>query len=109
MAESRSCPLGFITLDRKQTGAPSAGNPHAGCDVAGAGAGFTVGILRHSRGNGSNKLGLTFGIPRQSSTLPYRKGVANQADLESRHTRREAWMRSVDKGIGGLGIELRKT
>jgi|SRR5437764_14963194 len=72
MAESRSCPLGFITLDMKQTGAPSAGNPHAGCDVAGAGAGFTVGILRHSRGNGSNKLDLTFGIPRQSSTLPYR-------------------------------------
>ena len=26
------------------------------------------------KGTGSNKLGLTFGIPRQSSTLPYKKG-----------------------------------
>jgi hypothetical protein len=29
--------------------APSAGNPHAGCDVAGAGNGFTVWLLRHSQ------------------------------------------------------------
>jgi hypothetical protein len=37
------------TLGTKQTGAPSAGNPHAGCDVAGAGNGFTVRLLRHSQ------------------------------------------------------------
>src|SRR5437763_10986620 len=99
MAESRSCPLGFITLDMKQTGAPSAGNPHAGCDVAGAGAGFTVGILRHSRGNGSNKLDLTFGIPRQSSTLPYRKGVANHPGPEPCEGGREAALEALDRGI----------
>jgi hypothetical protein len=40
--------IGHITLGTKQTGAPSAGNLHAGCDVAGAGNGFTVGLLRHS-------------------------------------------------------------
>jgi hypothetical protein len=47
--ESRSSTIGHITLDTKQTGAPSAGNPHAGCDVAGAGNGFTVRLLRHSQ------------------------------------------------------------
>jgi hypothetical protein len=47
--ESRPSTIGHITLGTKQTGAPSAGNPHAGCDVAGAGNGFTVWILRHSQ------------------------------------------------------------
>ena len=47
--ESRSGTIGHITLDTKQTGAPSAGNPHAGCEVAGAGNGFTVWLLRHSQ------------------------------------------------------------
>src|SRR5665213_1327677 len=47
--ESRPSTIGHITLDTKQTGAPSAVNPHAGCDVAGAGNGFTVWLLRHSQ------------------------------------------------------------
>src|ERR1035438_9079747 len=47
--ESRPSTIGHITLDTKQTGAPSAGNPHAGCDVAGTGNGFTVWLLRHSQ------------------------------------------------------------
>src|ERR1035441_8151161 len=47
--ESRSSTIGHITLGMKQTGAPSAGNPHAGCDVAGAGNEFTVWLLRHSQ------------------------------------------------------------
>jgi hypothetical protein len=49
MCESRSSTIGHITLGTKQTGAPSAGNPHAGCDAAGAGNGFTVWLLRHSQ------------------------------------------------------------
>jgi hypothetical protein len=47
--ESRPSTIGHITLGTKQTGAPSAGNPHAGCDVAGAGNEFTVWLLRHSQ------------------------------------------------------------
>jgi hypothetical protein len=47
--ESRSSTIGHITLGTKQTGAPSAGNPHAGCDAAGAGNGFTVWLMRHSQ------------------------------------------------------------
>src|ERR1039457_2647754 len=51
MVQRESCAstIGHITLGMKQTGAPSAGNPHAGCDVAGAGNGFTVWLLRHSQ------------------------------------------------------------
>src|SRR5271166_4637465 len=47
--ESRPNTISHITLGTKQTGAPSAGNLHAGCDVAGAGNGFTVWLLRHSQ------------------------------------------------------------
>src|ERR1700748_1912086 len=46
-AESRYSAIALINLDEKQTGAPSAGNPHAGCEVAGAGTRLTVRILRH--------------------------------------------------------------
>src|SRR5579863_3862561 len=47
--ESLPSTISPINLGMKQTGAPSAGNPHAGCDVAGAGNGFTVWLLRHSQ------------------------------------------------------------
>ena len=47
--ESTSSTIGHITLGMKQTGKPSAGNPHAGFDVAGAGNGFTVRLVRHSQ------------------------------------------------------------
>src|SRR5271165_56435 len=47
--ESRPNTISHITLGTKQTGAPSAGNLHAGCDVAGAGNGFAVWLLRHSQ------------------------------------------------------------
>ena len=48
-AESPTGTIGPINLDRKQAGKPSAGNPHAGFDEAGAGNGLTVRIVRHSQ------------------------------------------------------------
>lgn len=39
--ESAPSAIGPITLDAKQVGARSAGNPHAACDEAGAGNGVT--------------------------------------------------------------------
>ena len=55
-AESRPSRIGLISLDMKQMGARSAGNPHAACDVEGTGN-----VARSS------------GLPaRQSSTLPVR-------------------------------------
>src|SRR5262245_62440230 len=47
---SRSRPIGPITLGVKCAGARSAGNPHATCDVAGAGNGATVPPKRARRG-----------------------------------------------------------
>ena len=47
---SRSSLIGPITLDVKCAGARSAGNPHATCDVAGAGNQFTVRLVRHLTG-----------------------------------------------------------
>src|ERR1039457_6181909 len=47
--QSRSSTLGPIALGRKQTGAPSAGNPHAGCDEAGTGNRLTDRLVRHSQ------------------------------------------------------------
>ena len=46
---SRSGLIGGITLHVKCAGARSAGNPHATCDVAGAGNPFTVRLVRHSQ------------------------------------------------------------
>jgi hypothetical protein len=37
------------SLEAKQAGKPSAGNPHAGFDEAGTGNGLTVWLVRHSR------------------------------------------------------------
>ena len=59
---SRSSWIGLITLDVNCAGARSAGNPHATCDVAGAGNSLTVRILRHSqRKRRANSLGRTYG------------------------------------------------
>ena len=41
--------IGHITLAVKCAGTRSAGNPHATCDVAGAGNGLTVELVRHSQ------------------------------------------------------------
>jgi hypothetical protein len=79
---SRSDLRGLINLVANCAGARSAGNPHSTCDVAGIANGFTFRIVKHShrkpaqpqdhpqRPPGSKQIGLTFGTPRQSSTLP---------------------------------------
>ena len=48
-AESRSARMSHITLDKKHTGKPSAGNLHAGFDEAGAGNRLTIRLVRHSQ------------------------------------------------------------
>ena len=68
--ESGSERIGHINLAAKCAGARSAGNPHAACEVAGAGNGPTVWLVRHSRGNGEQRIGHAYGVPRQPSTLP---------------------------------------
>ena len=80
-AESRSSTIGPITLDTKQTGKPSAGNPHAGFDVAGAGNGFTVRLVRHSQ----RKRGAT-DRPNLRSTAP-----VLDPTKDGRKKRRRTW------------------
>jgi hypothetical protein len=46
---SRSGGIGPISLDAKCAGARSAGNPHATCEVPGAGNRLTVRLVRHSQ------------------------------------------------------------
>ena len=64
-AERRPGSIGHITLRGKCAGARSAGKPHAACDVAGAGNGLTVRLVRHSH----RKRGET-DRPRLRSTAP---------------------------------------
>jgi hypothetical protein len=53
---SRSDLIGLINLVANCAGARSAGNPHATCEVAGIGNGFTVRLVRHShRKRGVNR------------------------------------------------------
>ena len=47
--ESRSDLTRHINLAAKQTGKPTAGNPHGGFDAAGIGNGFTAQLVRHSQ------------------------------------------------------------
>ena len=48
-AESQSSMIGHTNFETKQAGKPSAGNPHAGFEVAGAENGLTIWLVRHSQ------------------------------------------------------------
>ncbi len=69
--ESGSDRIGLINLVAKCAGARSAGNPHAACDVAGAGNGATDTAKRARRGKPWIRPSRRpDGPPRQFSTLP---------------------------------------
>src|SRR3954452_17351156 len=88
--ESGPSSIRHITLDTKQTGAPSAGNLHAGCDAAGAGNGFTVRLVRHSqrKQGATDRLDLRNTAPVLDPTLRQYQGR-----FGGQHTR--TWMRSL--------------
>ncbi len=50
VVDSGASMIGFINLEMKCAGTRSAGNPHAACDVAGAGNGITTIPSRARRG-----------------------------------------------------------
>jgi hypothetical protein len=82
--------IGPITLDAKCAGARSAGNPHAACDVEGAGNGATDSANRARRGKPwIQTSACPDGLPRQLSTLP----------LHWRRNRKGGWV---------LGFKTRK-
>src|ERR1019366_7525376 len=99
--ESRPSTISHITLGTKQTGAPSAGNLHAGCDVAGAGNGFTVWLLRHSQ----RKRGATARLDLRN-TAP----VLDPTEGDLRRPLSSAFLSSlienhVDQRVAALGID----
>src|SRR5258705_8153942 len=72
-AESRPSTIGPITLDVKQTGERSAGNPHAAFDVAGAGNAARRDSVTPANEKARNKENKPRPKPaRQSSTPPGR-------------------------------------
>ena len=109
---SRSSLIGPITLDVKCAGARSAGNPHATCDVAGAGNQFTVRLVRHSQ----RKRGATDRPNLRSngaSPRPYResKGKRQLPVYQSHRILREPQITSlwlVWQTIGGFKAVHRK-
>ena len=80
-AERRPGSIGHITLRGKCAGARSAGKPHAACDVAGAGNGLTVRLVRHSH----RKRGET-DRPRLRSTAPALDPTGRQTRLSAAAT-----------------------
>ena len=74
MTRKRSQPIGLITLGVKSAGKPSAGNRHAGFDVAGAGNVITGAGLRPML-KGMELCHRTLPSARQSSTLPDGEGL----------------------------------
>lgn len=54
----------------KNTGKPDDRKGQVRFDVAGAGNGFTVELVRHRQTKETEQIGFTYGTPRQSSTLP---------------------------------------
>ena len=55
---------------KKDSGKPDDRKGQVRFDVAGAGNGFTVELVRHRQTKETEPIGFTYGTPRQSSTLP---------------------------------------
>jgi hypothetical protein len=87
---AESCPstIGLITLDRKQAGERSAGNPHATFDEAGNGNQLTVRLLRHSQRKRRETARHTYGEWRHPSTLLLGGTVETAASFEARYALR---------------------
>jgi hypothetical protein len=69
-------------LDKKYTGKPSAGNPHAGFDEAGIGNGSMVALLGHSRQETGSNRSAQPKESRQSSTLLVNERVIQERSSE---------------------------
>jgi hypothetical protein len=65
--------IGPISPDVKQMGARSAGNPHAACDVEGAGNVARSGYWDTRRRKGEPTGKTNFGLNRRASPRPYRE------------------------------------
>ena len=98
--------IGRITLEVKCAGARSAGNPHAACDVAGAGDGATVGPTWARRGKPRIRTRVhPDGQPRQLSTLPHYCRTTRNGKFG---LGRKPVGKRVDQTLRRIGAELRR-
>src|SRR5215472_9928973 len=75
--------IGPISLEAKQMGARSAGNPHAACDAEGAGNVARPRYWDTRRRKGEPTGETNFGLNRRASPRPYRsEGCGNGATVE---------------------------
>jgi len=80
--------IGPISPDVKQMGARSAGNPHAACDVEGAGNVARSGYWDTRRRKGEPTGKTNFGLNRRASPRPYREGGSSSRRLAIRFAER---------------------
>src|SRR5271169_6133375 len=84
VANAEGCPstIGPITLEVKQTGERSAGNPHAAFDVAGAGNAARSRYCDTRRRKGETTGNTNIDLNRRASPRPYRRAVSQPQGAE---------------------------
>src|SRR5215813_6222607 len=94
--ESESKPTRHINLAAKQTGKPTAGNPHGGFDAAGIGNGLTVRLVRHSqrKRGATDRLNLRGTAPVLDPTVSRAAGPRCPEARASRKSRRRTRQRA---------------
>src|SRR5215467_9036695 len=87
--ESESKPTRPINLAAKQTGKPTAGNPHGGFDAAGIGNGLTVRLVRHSqrKRGATDRLNLRGTAPVLDPTVSEPSRLEENTCLNTTYTR----------------------
>src|SRR5262244_3972608 len=98
--------IGPISPDVKQMGARSAGNPHAACDVEGAGNVARSGYWDTRRRKGEPTGETNFGLNRRASPRPYRKGRSSSRRLRSgsRSARKGSRDRNASQGLAACRL-----
>src|SRR6516165_5389075 len=84
---AESCPstIGPITLEVKQTGERSAGNPHAAFDVAGAGNAARSRYCDTRRRKGETTGNTNIDLTRRASPRPYLREPRGESPPGQRH------------------------
>src|SRR5208283_3054020 len=82
-AESRPSRIGPISLGMKQMGARSAGNPHAACDVAGAGNAARSRWCDTRRRKSEPTGNTNFDLNRRASPRPYQAKQARRTETDA--------------------------
>jgi len=95
--------IGRISPDVKQMGARSAGNPHAACDVEGAGNVARSGYWDTRRRKGEPTGETNFGLNRRASPRPYREGPFFIPSPRIRFPERAQWGQGTET-LAKLGV-----